>query len=66
VIKKPRGRGGHSPHWAAAPEKIIIIIIIIIISLNISQNEKCLGKRKENEEASYVQYFPENSAVYEM
>jgi hypothetical protein len=29
-IKKPRGRGGHSPRWAAEPEKIIIIIIIII------------------------------------
>jgi hypothetical protein len=26
VIKKPRGRGGHSPRWAAEPEKIIIII----------------------------------------
>jgi hypothetical protein len=26
VIKKPRGRGGHSPRWAAEPEKIIIVI----------------------------------------
>jgi hypothetical protein len=25
VIKKPRGQGGHSPCWAAVPEKIIII-----------------------------------------
>jgi hypothetical protein len=24
VIKKPRGQGGHSPHWAAVPEKLII------------------------------------------
>jgi hypothetical protein len=24
VIKKPRERGGHSPRWAAEPEKIII------------------------------------------
>jgi hypothetical protein len=31
VIKKPRERGGHSPRWAAEPEKIIVIIIIIII-----------------------------------
>jgi hypothetical protein len=31
VIKKPRGHGGHSPCWAAVPQKIIIIIIIIII-----------------------------------
>jgi hypothetical protein len=23
VIKKPRGRGDHSPRWAAEPEKII-------------------------------------------
>jgi hypothetical protein len=29
VITKPRERGGHSPRWAAVPEKIIIIIIII-------------------------------------
>jgi hypothetical protein len=21
VIKKPRGRGGHSPRWAAEPER---------------------------------------------
>jgi hypothetical protein len=25
VIKKPRGRGGHSPRWAAETEKITII-----------------------------------------
>jgi hypothetical protein len=30
VIKKPRERGGHSPCWAAEPEKIIIIIIIML------------------------------------
>jgi hypothetical protein len=29
LIKKPRERGGHSPRWAAEPEKIIIIIINI-------------------------------------
>jgi hypothetical protein len=23
VIRKPRGRGGHSPRWSAEPEKII-------------------------------------------
>jgi hypothetical protein len=27
VIKKPRGRGGHSPHWAAEAEKIINIAL---------------------------------------
>jgi hypothetical protein len=31
VIKKPRGRGGHSPRWVAVPEKIMVIILIIII-----------------------------------
>jgi hypothetical protein len=31
VITKPRQRGGHSPRWAAEPEKIIIIIIIMYI-----------------------------------
>jgi hypothetical protein len=31
VITEPRERGGHSPRWAAEPEKTIIIIIIIII-----------------------------------
>jgi hypothetical protein len=25
VIKKPRGRGGHSPRWAAEPERNIYI-----------------------------------------
>jgi hypothetical protein len=43
VITKPRGRGGHSPHWAAEPEKIIIIVpyiwncIIKSFSLNYLQ-----------------------------
>jgi hypothetical protein len=26
VIKKPRGRGGHNPRWAAESEKLIMII----------------------------------------
>jgi hypothetical protein len=30
VITKPREGEGHSPGWAAEPEKIIVIIIIII------------------------------------
>jgi hypothetical protein len=30
VIKEPRGRGGHSPRWAAVPEIIIIIIIYVM------------------------------------
>jgi hypothetical protein len=31
VIKKPRGRGGHSLCWAAEPEMMMMMIIIIII-----------------------------------
>jgi hypothetical protein len=31
VIKKPRGREGHSSRWAAEPEIIIIIIIHILL-----------------------------------
>jgi hypothetical protein len=44
LIKKPRGRGGHSPRWAAEPEMMImmmiimIIIIIIIIELLLSSH----------------------------
>jgi hypothetical protein len=30
VIKEPRGRGGHSPRWAAEPEKIFKIIFGVI------------------------------------
>jgi hypothetical protein len=35
VIKKPRGRGGHSPRWAAMPEKIkkSIICLWLIFSI---------------------------------
>jgi hypothetical protein len=45
MSKKPRGRGGHSPRWAAETEimiimmmVIIIIIIIIIIMYQVSYN----------------------------
>jgi hypothetical protein len=34
VIKKPPGLGGHSPLWAAEPEKIIMIIIFMKIINN--------------------------------
>jgi hypothetical protein len=30
VIKKPRGRGGHSPRWAAEAEMMMMMITIII------------------------------------
>jgi hypothetical protein len=35
VIKKPRERGGHIPHWAAEPEIIIIMDLLILYSLKI-------------------------------
>jgi hypothetical protein len=44
MIKKPRERGGHSPRWAAEPEKrkknmmvmmMMMMMIIIIIMLNL-------------------------------
>jgi hypothetical protein len=39
-IKKPRERGGHSPRWAAEPEKLIIIIIIIKVKFSPEQAMK--------------------------
>jgi hypothetical protein len=45
-MKKLSGRKGHSPHWAALPEKIIIIIIIN------SQEE--LEREEMKEGARYV------------
>jgi hypothetical protein len=40
VIKKPRGRGGHSPRWAAVPEKINnnCIHLVILRSTNYERN----------------------------
>jgi hypothetical protein len=40
VIKKPSGRRGHSPRWAAEPQNIIIIIIIIIIIHNVEKYDR--------------------------
>jgi hypothetical protein len=40
VIKKSRGRGGHSPRWAAEPEMMMMMIIIIIIIIIIGIAEK--------------------------
>jgi hypothetical protein len=34
-MKKPREREGHSPRWAAEPEKIIIIIIICNMDISV-------------------------------
>jgi hypothetical protein len=45
VIKKPRGRGGHSPRWAAEPEKIIIDQYDALFVLTLFKNHasKCYG-----------------------
>jgi hypothetical protein len=42
VITTPRKRGGHSPRWAAEPEKVIIIIIIIIRNVIQKEAQKIL------------------------
>jgi hypothetical protein len=52
---EPRERGGHSPRWAAEPEKIIIMIINYIFPmlsgtvlddwLNSSRGEKRMGAK---------------------
>jgi hypothetical protein len=37
VIKKPRGRGDHSPHWAAEPEKIksaLLLLLLLLLNSN--------------------------------
>jgi hypothetical protein len=41
VNTKPRERGGHSPHWVAEPEKLIIIIILIINIFKFIKKEYC-------------------------
>jgi hypothetical protein len=33
LIKKPRERGGHSPCWAAEPEKMMMMIMILLLLL---------------------------------
>jgi hypothetical protein len=35
VIKKPLGRGGHTPRWAAEPEKIILMMGIVVIKYHV-------------------------------
>jgi hypothetical protein len=54
VIKKPRGRGGHSPRWAAEPEKILILImmmmmmmIIIIIIITCRRSNEMVEEKKK-------------------
>jgi hypothetical protein len=39
VIKKPRERGGHSLHWVAEPEIIIIIIKVKVPSNRLESPE---------------------------
>jgi hypothetical protein len=44
VIKKPHERGGHSPRWAAEPEKIIIIIFFLSIEERVLFLNTSFGK----------------------
>jgi uncharacterized membrane protein YkgB len=47
VIKKPRERGGHSPHWAAEPEKqlvdnpiaVFIIVVVVVVVVVVAQKK---------------------------
>jgi hypothetical protein len=55
VIKKPRGRGGHSPHWAAEPERIKLyyysaplhsyITYSYMLQSGVPSSELCMGKK---------------------
>jgi hypothetical protein len=33
VIKKPRERGGHSPRWAAEPEKMVMMMMVVVVMM---------------------------------
>jgi hypothetical protein len=56
VITKPRERGGHSPRWAAGPEKIIKIIIIITTMItNPSHHNSCNNHLTINASTSQLQ-----------
>jgi hypothetical protein len=39
VIRKPRERGGHSPRWAAEPEKMITMCLGTSYDFNINTGE---------------------------
>jgi hypothetical protein len=63
VIKKPRGRGGHSPRWASEPDKIIIIIISYTlfcfpdwrggIWINVWKQHHCWREGEKNQRSRY-------------
>jgi hypothetical protein len=44
MIKKPCGRGGHNPRWAAEPEKIIntgyVTQMLIILEAQVLKNHR--------------------------
>jgi hypothetical protein len=60
VIKKPHERGGHSPRWAAVPEKIIIIITLILCSNNESIENKFPPKIRKESDAVWHLTFNKN------
>jgi hypothetical protein len=51
VINKPRERGGHSPRWAAEPEKVTIIITMFLLLWAVWHEvvrDKLWGKHEPN------------------
>jgi hypothetical protein len=76
VTKKPRGRGGHSPRWAAEPEMMMMIIIIIIIIeaaykteiINIAEylNTKYKGDQFVNVVKNHVSTQPNMNSIFKL
>jgi hypothetical protein len=62
VITKPRELGGHSPRWAAKPEKIKINLRLIVLrKINVTDN---MCRENQNTYPMFKIVFPENRAVY--
>jgi hypothetical protein len=57
VIKKPRGRGGHSPRWAAEPEMMMMMMMMIFINYTIiiciNDNNQVINKIMEDSQALF-------------
>jgi hypothetical protein len=62
-IKTPHEKGGHSPCWAAEPEKIIIIICVICeyFMNQKSKNMKNCTWHFAEEKTEILQHVSENS-----
>jgi hypothetical protein len=67
VITKPRERGGHSPRWAAEPEKIIIrvghIIRHNVFVVNILEGAISRKKSVERPRLQYLKQVARKTAA---